>query len=70
MSETFNKKECIEWLESQDNPIDGREVQEKFPNFPWENIPAGVTRPIVNGRLDHYYKADLIKSAKGLPNYD
>lgn len=70
MSETFNKKECVEWLESQDSPIDGKEVQQNFPNFPWRNIPAGITRPIVDGRINHYWKTDLIRAAKGLPNHD
>jgi len=70
MSETFNKKECIKWLELQDDPIDGRRVQQKFPSFPWKNIPAGITRPVVDGRINHYLKTDLIRAAKGLPNHD
>jgi len=74
MSE-FTPEEFLNWMEKQDGYIDSNNLAENFPNFPWHNIPVGITSPVVkdedgNHEFGYYYREDLRKAAKGLPNND
>lgn len=69
----FDSKKFIKWLNKQSGYISKSEIKEEFPNFPWKNIPVGITKPYVEDSenpLKWYYPRDLQKAARGIPNGD
>ena len=70
MSE-FDAQEFVNWLDEQPSGVvSENKVAEEFPEFPWDNLPVGLTcQPISEDELG-LYKRDLEKAALDIPNLD
>jgi len=70
MSESFDPEAFCEWLAVQDSTLCFDDIDEEWPNFPWDQMGVGITVGLSDGGESLYYKRDLRRAARGFPNND
>jgi hypothetical protein len=70
MSKNFDSEAFLGWLDAYGSPVPKETLHEQWPNFPWENVPTGITGAITDGGKIAYYSHDLRRAAEGKPNVD
>lgn len=70
MGDDFDTEAFLDWLDDHDGGVPQQKMDERWPNFPWENVTVGITVALDDDWNSVYYKRDLRRAAKGLPNHD
>lgn len=70
MTEDFDSEAFLEWLDEYGSPVPKQTLRDEWPNFPWENVPVGITGAITDDGELAYYRRDLRLAAEGKPNLD
>lgn len=70
MTNEFNSAKFLSWLENQESSVKQETIHEQWPDFPYENIPVGITVGVSKDGEPLYYKRDLRRAAQGKANLD
>lgn len=67
----FDVSAFCDWLETRETPITEQTLRDEWPSFPWGQMATGITMQYdPETGESSYFKRDLRRAAKGLPNGD
>jgi hypothetical protein len=66
----FDTDTFLDWLDDRDGSVRADTLHEEWPDFPFDEMGVGFTVGIDDDGTKLYYKHDLRRAAKGLPNLD
>lgn len=64
MQHNFDAEAFLDWIDEHDGAVPREELQEEWPNFPFENIGT-VTVTLDDDGRSCYFQRDLRRAAKG-----